>query len=161
MSTRRKGYERGKHMELKIRTNVAAAILFMVFAGVGWILVPLQIKVPPQATVVTDPSFFPKIFLVALFVHGLMLLAGSIIQKKYDETNYDMRMQLNALSFFGCIIFFVVLIEIIGFLISSIIFSVGSLAFNKCKKWYYYLTVVIIAALIYFAFVFLLKVSLP
>lgn len=146
---------------VSVKTNLITGALFMLLAIVTWIVIPYQIPIPENGTVITDPSFFPRVFTACLFVVGLVLFVLTLVSKKENIVKVDIGEQLGMLLYLGMIILFVVLMQFAGFLVSSVIFGVGSLLYFHCRNKWYYIIVVAAAVLVFLGFRFLLNVNLP
>lgn len=145
----------------RLKSNLVSGLLFMSVAAVVWFLIPRQIAIPANGTVITDPSFFPKVFTVALFIVGTVIVVVSALFHKEVLIQVDTTKQLHMLIYLGMLIVFGILMNIVGFLIASIIFGTGSLIFFRCRKKSYYVITALAAIIVFIGFKYLLNIDLP
>ena len=144
----------------RLKSNLVSGLLFMAVAAVVWFLIPRQIAIPANGTVITDPSFFPKVFTVALFIVGTVIVVSVLFHKEV-LIQVDTTKQLHMLIYLGMLIVFGILMNIVGFLIASIIFGAGSLIFFRCRKKSYYVITTLAAIIVFIGFKYLLNIDLP
>lgn len=147
-------------MKMKIRTNLTGGIFSALFAGVLWFLSLGIIEVMPNSTSV-GANFFPKAMAVLLFIFSITLIVQSVFFKKEEIIELDLKGELRTMIFLAIIVAYVVLINLIGFLISTILMSSAVLWYLKCRDWKYYVICAAAAIVIFFGFTYGLRIKLP
>lgn len=108
------------------------------------------------------PAFFPRVVCILLFVVALILLIFSIKNKNYSKNKYK---NLNLKYSIITIIFFIIytfLIEILGYLTSTIIFMISIIFLLKNKSFLINIIFsVVFSSIIYLLFSKGFNVSLP
>lgn len=153
---------------IKAKRDIINAILILVFCGAAY-YETLSISSPVQRK--TGASFFPQIIIIVIAVFGLCLLINSLIRIK-KESNTQLNLSIPKLwrenykvlltfIFFGL---YVLLMKVIGYLISSVLFMLAIyllLTTKKRKIWAAVVSYIVITFAIYFVFRVFLYVFLP
>lgn len=142
------------------KSNIFVSILVILIG----IFALFQVKSFPQGqNNVVGPGFFPGLIAIILIVLGVILFAQSIRMKKDDDVKVNLFDKENKLAYIIMLITLVYLIAInyIGFIISSIIYLAILIVLygekNKLKALIYSS---VISLVIYFVFNVLLNVPL-
>lgn len=148
-------------MKLKFKTNLVSGILFAIFSVIVWVLIPFQIQTRESASVVVNAQFVPKLVAVLIFIFSIILLIQSLIFKKDKYVEINLGMELKVALFVLILAAYTLLMPVMGFLFSSILFCCGSLFYLKSKNWKYYLASFIVTVILFLVFTMVLKVPLP
>ncbi|MCI8661077.1 MAG: tripartite tricarboxylate transporter TctB family protein [Lachnospiraceae bacterium] len=160
---------------MKIKTNLWSGVLFLILGVAALIVIPTQIPAGKNAY---GPRLFPYIVSGIMIASSLGLLAGELWRGKLGDKK-DLEKEKKPASDLGDITVldtfeikraglmflimtaYIFLIEPLGFVISSLFFVWGILAFFKSRKWSYYVVCGGLVVLIYYGFRIFLKVYLP
>ncbi|MCT4542137.1 MAG: tripartite tricarboxylate transporter TctB family protein [Vallitalea sp.] len=149
-------------MKIKIRTNLIGGIFFLLLSVIGWILIPSQIQVGKSSTTLIDAQFIPKLTMILICIFSIVLIVLSLINEKYEKyIELNISNELKVVVFYIMLIGYVLLIPIIGYEISSILFCGVMLLYFKAKKWTYYIVSFSVVLVLSFIFSKVLGVPLP
>lgn len=148
-------------MKLRFRSNLVSGIVFAIFSSVVWFLIPLQIETRESASTVVNAQFVPKLVIVVTFILSIILMGQSLLFKKDKYVELNLGMEMKLVLFFLMLVVYAVLMPIIGFLLSSLMFCSGSLLYLKSKNWKYYLASFATVMILYLVFTIILRVPLP
>lgn len=148
-------------MMIKLRTNLIGGLLGLIIAAIIWFVIPAQIKVMQASTYSVDARFMPRLVTLIIALMSIVLLIQSLVLKKERIVDIIIKEETRVIVFYLILVAYVVLIPIIGFLISTLLISLGTLLYLRCKRKSYYIITGVIVAGIYLAFIFLLNVPLP
>lgn len=146
------------------KNNIVLSVFFFFVGVLVYVIIPSQI---PNLGVVKSGSFtpasFPRLLAILMIVFSLGLLLQSVLEKKQEENTekIDWKDEKKVLVIFLMILAYVFLLEIIGFILASIIFGTAFLFFQKVRKWHYYIILYLMVIFVYFSFSKLLFVYLP
>lgn len=144
---------------MKINTNLCSGILFLLLGAVALVVIPVQI---PKGNTTYGPRLFPYIVSVIMIISSLGILSEEWSKhRKKDTTTVDSFELKRVGLMFLIMTVYIFLIEPIGFIASSILFSSVILLFFKSRKWTYYVVCAALVLSIYYGFRFFLKVYLP
>lgn len=147
---------------MKLKTNLISGILAIILGSVLLLIVPFQIQEEMFITKGQIPAdFIPKTTSWVMIILGIILLAQSVFLKKEQVVEVEKRALGRSLIFLGMLILYAILFTYIGFLLSSVIFSLVLLVFLKCKNPLYYVICVMFPVVVYFVFTYGLSVRLP
>ncbi len=106
------------------------------------------------------PDFFPKIIAIILFILSAILFVGSL-RNKDKKSVYNPNMKYTFMVIFAFAVY-IFLIDIIGYLISTIIFALVVITILKSKsKVLNIIFAIIFPVALYLLFTYAFKVSLP
>ena len=148
---------------VKFYPSLVGPLVFLAFAVTAFLLMPSQVKV--QENVATTARTFPTL-LLQIMIGGSVVLLGTelvkIIRKmKIEVIQIELLTEIKAVVILLMLILYALLMPLIGFIASSLLFSVAMLYYFRIKKGSYYLIVVISALLIGVIFRYILGVRLP
>lgn len=155
-----------------INSNRLVGIFFLILGLFVFLAIPYQIA---EGNTQYGPRLFPKFVSLLMIVCSLGLLyqefkgyrAKKITTKKPEQTKtagvslFQPGEFLKAVIMFAIMTAYIFIIDMIGFLPSSLLFGTTALIFYRIKKWYYYIIVLGLTVVIYLLFSFLLMVQLP
>lgn len=120
----------------------------------------MTIKLPPNAQVYPFAIIVLLFLLNSLYVVQMFIAAKKVgVVKGLEEFKGFLPKQF--FPIFAMTVAYIVLMSIIGFYISSVIYMVAVLLFLKVKNWQIALATVVIMLLVYGAFTAFLGVRLP
>ena len=147
--------------ELRIKKNLGSGVFTILLSGLILWIIPSQVKSTTSQVSGFNADYFPKLLCYVMLVCGILLVAKSFVAKKDEEIVIVFKDEYRVLLYGLLMIAYVAAISYLGFLISTLLFSMGSLALMRCKNKWYYLAVVLLSVGIWGCFVYLLNVSLP
>mgnify|MGYP001496904733 FL=1 len=147
-------------LSMKKRNLVASLFLFLFCAGYAYSTYQLPTRAIENST---QPSFFPWLIVVFLFVLTLSLLIQSLFYKNTDkvENKKTLGYQISA---YACIlsISYLILLPILGFVFANILLFGGLMILYKEKRAIFVLTYSIaIPLVIFLIFKKIFSISLP
>lgn len=129
----------------------------MIFSAVIWVMIPNHIAVDEEGL---NAQFFPKIVVVTIFILSTILSISSFFNKDETILILEVTNELKIIAFALSMVAYIYLLNKIGFIISSIIFTTTSLLFLHGKK-RYLIVMSIFIIIIYISFRFILDIRLP
>ncbi len=143
--------------------SIVGPLVFLVFAVAAFLLMPSQVKV--QENMATTARTFPTL-LLQIMIGGSVVLLGTELVKiirrnKLDVIQIELLTEIKALVILLMLVLYALLMPLIGFILSSLLFSVAMLYYFRIKKGSYYLIVIVSALAIGVIFRYLLGVRLP
>jgi putative tricarboxylic transport membrane protein len=145
---------------MKVRTNMAGGILFLVLSITILILIPYQIASSQTLTIGNDPRLMPQIVAIIILLCSLGLIFKSLVLKKEDFIEVHLPDEKNALYAGLLMLGYLVCIFITGFFVSSIIMVIVFLLFFKEKKSIPYIILCVLSAGVWLLFVKIFNVPL-
>jgi len=145
-----------------IKKNLTSGIIAVVAGAILWFMLPYAIDA--KVIVISagiGPDYLPKIVIMIMIASGIGLVFQSLVLKK-DETVVIVHSdELHALLYSIIIIGYVLILPFIGFILSSIIFSVLSLLIMESKHIKHFFIIVLLVIAVFIGFKYGLSVSLP
>ena len=151
----------------RITFNTIIAVFLIVFSLTAFFLIPYQIEKPKlfmgRSLMQMEPSLFPRVSIIGLVILSVFYL---FISFKLNEKNLfrelDKQNYLKILVTFVIFIAYALLIEPLGFVLSSAL-MVGSLSsyYGNRNLIVFFLILIGAPLIIYFLFTRVLQVSLP
>ena len=145
---------------MKKRNLVASLFLFLFCAGYAYSTYQLPTRAIENST---QPSFFPWVIVVFLFVLTLSLLIQSLFYKNTDKVENKKTLGYK-ISAYACIlsISYLILLPILGFVFANILLFVGLMILYQEKRAIFVLTYSIaIPLVIFLIFKKIFSISLP
>lgn len=150
-------------MKYKIKVNIVGGAIFIILSAILWYLIPSQIPINSDG-IVTSRSF-PRLIVLMMFFSSLFIFVSDIIKlvskRPVNEVEVNLKEEGKAAVVCVLLIFYAFLLNIIGFMFSSIVYCFSMLLFFKCKNWKYYIIVAIICIAVTYIFKNILLVQLP
>jgi|SRR5690625_4378493 len=157
---------------MSINKNSFTGIVFLIFGLILLFIIPLQI--PEGTGLEHGPRLFPIILSFVIIISSIGLLihetrirriekeAESVSSKKTERYwKIDLMELLRGGTIFAMMWVYILILDKLGFIISSLLFVVTSLIFYKTKNWTHYVAVIVITIIIYYVFTVLLETQLP
>lgn len=142
---------------VKINTNLVFGVLALALALVLWFVIPSQIKVSTMVTEYVTGRFMPQAMAVIMAVCGLFNILKGLTGTK-DEKEVEFDVEIKKLLFIAAVIVYGLLARYVSFLLASLLFSAGILAFLGCKSWKKYVAVLVVVIAVVLAFRYGLEV---
>jgi len=147
----------------KFYPSLVGPLVFLAFAVVAFILMPSQVKV--RENMATTARTFTTL-LLQIMIGGSVVLLGTEIVKilrkmKVEVVEVELLTEIKAVVILLMLVLYALLMPLVGFIVSSLLFSIAMLYYFRIKKGSYYLIVVTSALVIGFIFRYLLGVRLP
>ena len=143
--------------------TLAGALVFLMFSIVVLLLIPSQISVRPGASVTART--FPKLLTYIMMICSALLLlkdAVSLLMKRpIPAVELSLLTEVKALIIMGLLIIYAVLMRVVGFIPSSVIYGILMTYYFRVKNWKYYAIVITAAIAIGYVFRHVLNVRLP
>ncbi len=81
-------------------------------------------------------------------------------KQEVEKKEFDIKVEAKALFLFALLIVYVILIQVIGYLVSSLLMVTSFLIFFKTRKWYYYAITLGLSVAIFYIFRMVLNIQL-
>jgi putative tricarboxylic transport membrane protein len=146
-------------MKITIKANLATGIMFGIFAVIIRCLIPSQIM-SNETTAITASSV-PELVTIIMFLLSMILIVQSLAFKKDKDVEIYLGKEAKMLLCFLMLIVYAILLSIIGFVFSSMLFCIGFLLYMKSKNWVFYAVSFVVIVLLKMIFTFVLQVPLP
>ncbi len=152
---------RGK--TLRYRPTLAGAGLFFALSVGIFVLMPSQIKILPDQTI--NARTFPTV-LAAIMLAGSLYLGAKELYRLFrklpaETAELDLLTELRAAVLLGLLVLFAVLMKVLGFIPSAVVFSLLMLRYFKVRSLGYHAIVAASAVAIGVVFRYVLNVRLP
>ncbi len=143
--------------------SLVGPLVFLAFAVAAFLLMPSQVKV--HENMATTARTFPTLLLQIMIAGSVVLLGTELVKiirrKKLDVIQIELLTEIKAVVILLMLVLYALLMPLIGFILSSLLFSVAMLYYFRIKKGSYYLIVIVSALAIGVIFRYLLGVRLP
>ncbi len=147
---------------IKLKTNLISGVFAICLGTVLLLIVPFQIQEElflAQGQISAD--FIPRVISVIMIILGSMLLIQSLVLKQEKIVCIEIGAFKRGLAFLGLLVAYAILFSLIGFVISSVLFVVSLLLFQKCRNRLYWIICVLFPVVIYILFNYVFSVKLP
>lgn len=155
--------EKLESKKVKLYTDIIGPLVFMIFAATVLLLMPSQIILLEESQI--NPRTFPVLLMGLILICSAVQLIKEIVRivKKNDPAvkEINLLVEVKALIILVILIGYAVLMQVIGFTISSVLAGVAMLMFFRIKKPLYYAIIIFAAVLIGVFFRSVLNVPLP
>ncbi len=149
-------------MHVRVHTDLVSGIFFLLFSVVLLLVIPSQVKVITDEVV--NSRTFPYVLSVIIMVMSTKTIVVEVIKlarkQEVEKKEFDIKVEAKALFLFTLLIVYVILIQVIGYLVSSLLMVTAFLVFFKTKKWYYYAITLGISVAIFYIFRMVLNIQL-
>lgn len=155
--------ERMKEKKMKLYPSLVGPLLFIILGVTIMLLMPSQVKIRSDQVITarTFPTFLTMIMIGGSII--LLLREGLKILRKepIESIELELLTEVKALILMGLLILYAFLMSRIGFMVSSVIYSILMMYYFRVKNWKYYIIVIVAAVLIGIIFRYMLNVRLP
>lgn len=142
----------------RVPTKMASGIFSMASGGAAAALIPGQIDISGQTGGITSRTT-PYILAGSIFLLGCWLLFSSVVLKKEDYREISVSDEISRMGFILSLALYVFVMDIIGFLVSSLLMGGFTLWYMKDRKFGHYAVVFVCVTAIYLIFRYLLGVN--
>lgn len=149
--------------QVRFYPSLAGPVLFLLASIAGYALMPSQVKI--QEGTATTARTFPSLMLTLILVCSVALILQEvykIVRKQpLEVVMLDVMTEIRALIILILLVLYALMIPLLGFIVTSMLFAMSMLGFFRVKKWWYYLIVALSALAIGLLFQGVLNVRLP
>ena len=146
---------------MRFKKNLTIGIFAVVVAILAYAFSYSQIDmgmyIPEDRNI--SPATFPRFSAVLLCVFGLANVVKSLIFKQDEYVELDMKGELRVALCFVALFIYLLIFNVVGFVISSILLASFFLFIEGCRKWQYYLIIIGLTILVFVFFRYGLKVN--
>ena len=146
-------------MVIRYRSNLLCGIAAVVFAAVLFLIIPGQIAMEDTVSFGVSSRTIPYGVAILCGVCGVILIVKSLVLKQDEYKEIAVKEELSALLMFAVILLYLLSFEK-EWPLATVALGCASLALAKCKKWWYYVVVAVLAVALYFLFVYVLHIRL-
>ncbi|HOV37890.1 MAG TPA: tripartite tricarboxylate transporter TctB family protein [Spirochaetales bacterium] len=149
---------------MKIDKEISGSLIFVFLSLAIWLLIPYQIEVKTESLI--NARFVPRIITIAMFLFSMIDLGVQILQnvkgEKTANTQNDTPAKRHGYPVLMVVVLFlyILLMDIIGFELSSILASWAILVVIGSRNWKYYVISGIFPVLVGLIFRYLFNVNL-
>lgn len=167
MSAQAGNHDHGGEPAKRYNFNTVAAVFFIVFAIFLFVVTPYQVEKPAivfgQSLNALDPMLFPRIVAVFLLGLGVWLFFESFNLREHNGfRDLDREAYVNVGVSIGAFTVYAILMEPIGFILSSVLLVFGLSIFYGVRNLLLAGAVsVVVPVAIYYVFTRMLQVFLP
>lgn len=149
--------------QIRFYPSLVGPVLFLLASIAGYALMPSQVKI--QEGTATTARTFPSLMLTLILVCSVVLILQEvykIVRKQpLEVVMLDVMTEIRALIILILLVLYALMIPLLGFIVTSMLFAMSMLGFFRVKKWWYYLIVSLSALAIGLLFQVVLNVRLP
>ena len=149
--------------QVRFYPSLVGPVLFLLASIAGYVLMPSQVKI--QEGTATTARTFPSLMLTLILVCSVVLILQEVIKiirrQPIEVIMLDVMTEIRAIIILALLVLYALLIPLLGFIVTSMLFGLAMLGFFRVKKWGYYLIVALSALAIGLLFQGVLNVRLP
>lgn len=154
-------------MKLKYNAEIISGAVFSVAGAVLWLLIPSQIQTMEKSAV--NAQTLPRIAIGGMFLFAVGLLLEGLFAKEKKELvvtaesfrSAAFKKELRSLVYCLFLVVYCLIIQPLGFVISTVLLVLAVMIYYGARKWYYYAIPLAMVGIVYYVFRVLLHVSLP
>ncbi len=154
-------------MKIKYNKEIISGALFTVIGAILWLLIPSQIKTMEKSAITARTM--PQIAIGGMFIFAIGLLLEGLFAKEKKELvitrasfrSTSFKLEMRSLVYALFLVAYCLIIQPLGFLVSTVLLVVEILLFYGARRWYYYAIPIGMVGVVYYIFRILLHVSLP
>lgn len=148
---------------IRIPTNLCAGIFGLLLAGALCFLTrySISVNIPAAEQGKVNSVTVPYLLTAMIALCSVWLLLGGVVKKKEQYAEKDYETEKNNVIFMLFLCAYVGFMEILGFLIGSLLFSNICIRFLGCKTKKYHMIITLIVFFVWAVFHFLLGSNLP
>ena len=146
-------------MKLRYNTEIISGAVFAVVGAVLWLLIPSQIQTMEKGAV--NAQTLPRIA-IGLLLEGLFAREKKELVITADSFRSDaFKKELRSIVYCLFLVAYCLIIQPLGFVISTVLLVLAVMLYYGARKWYYYAIPLAMVGIVYYVFKVLLHVSLP
>lgn len=154
-------------MKIKYNSEILSGVVFAVVGIILWFLIPSQIPTL-EKTAVTAQTL-PRIAIGGMVLFSVCLLLEGILMREKKELvvtkesfhSEAFHKEIRSVVYCLFLVIYCLIVEPLGFVVSTILLVVAIMLYYRARKWYYYVIPLSMIAVVYVVFKMLLHVSLP
>lgn len=154
-------------MKLKYNAEIISGAVFSVAGAVLWLLIPSQIQTMEKSAV--NAQTLPRIAIGGMFLFAVGLLLEGLFAKEKKELTVTaesfrsaaFKKELRSLVYCLFLVVYCLIIQPLGFVVSTVLLVLAVMIYYGARKWYYYAIPLAMVGIVYYVFRVLLHVSLP
>lgn len=154
-------------MKIKYNTEIISGAVFTVMGAVLWLLIPSQIQTLEKGAV--NAQTLPRIAIGGMFLFAVGLLLEGLFAKEKQELvvtaasfrSESFKKELRSIVYCLFLVVYCLIVQPLGFLISTVLLVLAVMIYYGARKWYYYAIPLAMVGIVYYVFKVLLHVSLP
>lgn len=154
-------------MKLKYNAEIISGAVFSVAGAVLWLLIPSQIQTMEKSAV--NAQTLPRIAIGGMFLFAVGLLLEGLFAKEKKELvvtaesfrSAAFKKELRSLVYCLFLVVYCLIIQPLGFVVSTVLLVLAVMIYYGARKWYYYAIPLAMVGIVYYVFRVLLHVSLP
>jgi len=147
-------------MKIKYRSNLSAGCISIIMSVALFLIIPSQVALENQAVHGINTRSLPYALCILLLVAGIGLIVQSLVLKKDEYKELELKKELKGLLYMGCLGIYGLGFRY-SFLISTCLLGIVTLVFIKSNRLLYYVVVIAVVVVLYFLFTGVLHVRLP
>ncbi len=144
-------------MKVRMRRDLTSGITLSIITVILWMMIPYHIVVSESNS---DAQMFPRLVVGFMFVISIYIAVKSIVTKKDEVLEFDLRKEGKILLYVVALILYVFLIEKLGYMAATFFISAVTLMVYRTKR-NVYLAMAVFIVIVYFLFTLALGVPLP
>ena len=154
-------------MKIKYNSEIIAGAVFTIFGAVLWLLIPSQIQTMEKGAI--NAQTLPRFAIGGMFLCALGLLLEGLFAKEKKELvitadsfhSIAFKKELRSMIYCLFLVAYCLIIQPLGFVVSTVLLVLAVLLYYGARKWYYYAIPLAMVGIVYYVFKVLLHVSLP
>lgn len=147
-------------MKIRYRSNAAAGVVSIVLGVICLFLIPRQIGEDYAVTYGITSRTVPYAVAVLWIVCGLALVVQSLLLKKDEVKELDLKKEGKALAYMAVLLVYAILFNK-SYLLSTAFLGAVTLVFLGCRKKLFYVIVLALVAALYLLFSQVLHIQMP
>lgn len=145
--------------KIKYPGNLTSGIASIIMGIVLWFVIPQQIALEKTVSFGITSRSIPCAIAVLFVIGGVILIVQSLFLKKEKWLELELSTELRPLIMMAAMVAYLQVFNK-EWPLSTAALGCLSLALSRCRKWYYYVIVVVMTVALYFLFVNVLYIRL-
>lgn len=154
-------------MKIKYNAEIISGSVFAILGFILWLQIPNQVQTMEKSSI--NAQMLPRIAIGGLMLFSVCLLLEGLLLKEKKELvvaagifrSDGFRKEMRSVLFALFLVGYCFIIQLLGFILSTVILVLAVLLFYGARKWYYYAIPLAMVGVVYYIFRTLLHVSLP
>ena len=154
-------------MKIRYNTEIISGAVFAVVGAVLWLLIPSQIQTMEKGAV--NAQTLPRIAIGGMVLFAVGLLLEGLFAKEKKELvitaesfrSAAFKKELRSIVYCLFLVAYCLIIQPLGFVISTVLLVLAVMVYYGARKWYYYAIPLAMVGIVYYVFKVLLHGSLP
>lgn len=147
---------------LRLGKNLCSGIIAVVAGVTLMLMLPYHIKSKVNnMTAAVGPEYLPRLVIYLMIACGIALIFTSLVLKKEEYVEIELKRELHSMMYFAALVVYVVMMQYLGFIISSALFGLASLMLMEDRNPRHIGATMVLVAAVALAFRYGLNVPLP